>query len=424
MGNWLDYRAEISATKLAPAVLLPTDMPFEYPTTIAALKDALAERGIPIDVVRLLLTMGALRNELGKPLIFVLGAAMRGIAGGERKQHLACWYVEAERTKQLRRKAIDDVDIEAFEAWAATASIHWCNVQEERPEIVTFRDSETPLSWWRGRHVAVLGCGAIGSTVAMLLSRAGVTKLQLYDNRLVTPGVLVRQIFDRKQIGHFKAAATRFNVRYTNPALEAVAHHENLVSILRDTEKTQPLLDVDVIINATASITVGTALERRFRDWPKQHPPLVSMAIGHRADAGLATLSLASAPGVTIDLDRRAKLAFANAPNGQGFLDEFWPATIDRTRLFQPEPGCSDPTFRGSAADVVALTSMMLNVVSVWLAENMGPRALGLRVTSRAEHATLPNHLEYAWSGDCVFTEHRRGYQIRLDRRAKEAIVG
>src|SRR5262249_36487087 len=77
-----------------------------------------------------------------------------------------------------------------FAAWAETATISWCEVREERPEIVIPRDRGSPLAWWRGRRVTILGCGAIGSIVAMLIARAGATRIRLYDSRLVAPGVL------------------------------------------------------------------------------------------------------------------------------------------------------------------------------------------------------------------------------------------
>ena len=134
---------------------------------------------------------------------------MRGIAGEERLQHLACWRIDAARTDKLRdaaMKATDEnpIDAEEFYAWAPEAKVEWCRVLEDRPEIVERRDSESPSSWWRGRHVAVLGCGAIGSSVAMMMARAGVGRLQLYDNGIVTPGILVRQNFPRNHIGCYE----------------------------------------------------------------------------------------------------------------------------------------------------------------------------------------------------------------------------
>lgn len=431
LGDWLERDNVPLGTRVAPAILLPDDMPFEYPTTIAALKTVLEERLIPLEIVRLLLSMGTLRNPDGKPLVFILGAAMRGIAGDKRKQHLAAWCIKAEQALELRNAVLaateeNPVDERLFQDWTERASIEWCSVLEDRPEIIIPRDTGTPVQFWRGRHVAILGCGAIGSTIAILLARAGVAKLQLYDKAVVKPGVLVRQSFDRHQIGLRKANATRTNVRYINPNIDIIAHPKNILDVLRDADMAEVLFDADVIINATASTLVASALEYHLRDWPKNHPPILSMAIGHKADIGLMTLAQHLVAGVTQDLDRRLKLEFANSPNGNYFLDEFWPRSARTSRLFQPEPGCSDPTFVGSATDIVVLTGRMLNMASCWLTKGSSDRANGFGMYIPAASKTIadvPSEAEYSWPTDRICADPRRGYQIRLARAAEGAML-
>jgi integrative and conjugative element protein (TIGR02256 family) len=431
LGEWLERDNVPLETRLAPAILLPGDMPFEYPTTIAALRDVLAERDIPLEIIRLLLSMGALRNPDGKPLIFVLGAAMRGIAGGERKQHLAVWCVKAEQALELRNAVLaatgeNPLDENLFREWTERTRIDWCSVLEDRPEIIVQRDTGTPAQFWRGRHVAILGCGAIGSTIAMLLARAGVGKLQLYDSAVVKPGLIVRQIFDRHQIGYGKASASRTNVRYINPGIDAVAHPANILDVLRDLERVKTLFDADVVINATASIRVASALEYHLRDWPKDHPPIVSMAVGHSADTGLMTLAQRGVVGISHDLDRRLKLEFANSANGRHFLDEFWSVEAQPSRLFQPEPGCSDPTFVGSASDIVVVVGRMLNVASGWLSKGVANCSYGFGThvpTTPQTIARLPREAEYSWTSDGVYVDPRHDYQIRLAPSAKDAIL-
>lgn len=77
----------------APAILLPSTLDFEYPRTVAALLDALAERGVPRERTFALLQIAALGLKQDEPLIIVVGTAMRGTAA-DRRQHLAAWYVE------------------------------------------------------------------------------------------------------------------------------------------------------------------------------------------------------------------------------------------------------------------------------------------------------------------------------------------
>ncbi len=310
-----------------------------------------------------------------------------------------------------------------FAAWAESAAINWCEVREERPEVVIPRDHSSPLSWWRGRCVTLLGCGAIGSVVAMLMARAGAAKIRLYDNRLVAPGVLIRQNYSRRQIGYTKVSATQVTLQAINPDLDVDAHNENVVTALRT--NSDVLLDADVVINATASTRVASALEKTFRDRERPRPPIASMVFGHRADMALMTYAVQRATGVTVDLDRRAKIAFANVINGRYVLDEFWPLSSGSERLFQPEPGCSDPTFVGSAADVFGLSSILLNVLSRWLVteDDTHARAFALASPSRFGKLSLPAQFHFAWTRDHILDDSQQGYQIRLSEAAEKALM-
>ena len=429
LGEWFEYSGAVPDGRLAVVLLLPTCMPHEYPTTMADLLKVLEARGISATIVRLITQLGALRTADGKPLIFILGAAMRGTAGGQRLQHLAAWHLDAQRVEEIR-KAItattdaEQADIADFHGWAATAHIEWCRVLEDRPEIVTRRDTGSASQWWRGRNVVIFGCGAIGSAVAMLLARAGVAKLGLYDRDIVKPGVLVRQLFDRYQIGQNKAEATAKNVKYAVPAVDVLSSQSDVISLLGVSKRRVELLSADVIVNATASTLVATALEREFGAWPKVHPPVITMALGHKADQGLMTMAVQDVPGTTLDLDRRSKIALSNLPQGRHVIDEFWPVVPERRRLFQPEPGCSSPTFIGSAADVLALTSQMTNVASEWLASSD-------RTLARARTFDLPGprtgrmrEFAFEWPADIVLRDSRHGYQVRITQAAMSAMQG
>lgn len=431
LGEWITRDQLTGNERVAPAILLPGDMPFEYPTTVAKLKSTLEDRGVPLEIVRLLLTMGALANPENKPIVFILGAAMRGVSGGEKRQHLAAWHLNADKALELRNTYLaatpeNPVDEAWFVEWAGTANINWCSVLEDRPEIVVARDKCTSAQYWRGRHVAIMGCGAIGSMLAMLLARAGVAKLQLYDNAVVKPGLLVRQLFDHHQIGYTKVSTTRNNVRYISKKIEVEGFHKDILGVLRDDAARNTLFQADVVINATASRHVASALEFHLRQWPKVHPPIASMAVGHRADAAVMTLAQAAVPGIAHDLDRRLKVGFANSASGQEFLDEFWPDHPVTERLFQPEPGCSSPTFVGSAADMAILSARMLNVLSDWLDDGDAnhARGFGMRLAQAPSVvAAVPHEAEFRWSADDVLTDPRRGYQIRLAPAAKNQML-
>ncbi|WP_316182382.1 ThiF family adenylyltransferase [Bradyrhizobium sp. SZCCHNRI1009] len=80
--------------------------------------------------------------------------------------------------------------------------------------------------------MAIVGCGAIGSSIALMAARAGAKKIQPYDNAVVKPGILVRQQFDRHQIGYGKAQATSLNVKHAILGTETVHHHSDIRTVL------------------------------------------------------------------------------------------------------------------------------------------------------------------------------------------------
>lgn len=75
-----------------------------------------------------------------------------------------------------------------------------------------------------GAHVALVGCGGIGSPALQYLAAAGIGRLTLYDDDVVEDSNLQRQtIFSAADIGRSKAEAAAEWVRRFDPALEVRA---------------------------------------------------------------------------------------------------------------------------------------------------------------------------------------------------------
>lgn len=429
LGRWIPYGEERSQTRLASAILLPTSMPFEYPATMLDLINVLEARAVPINVVRTIVQLGALTTPEGSPAVFVLGAAMRGVAGGETRQHLAAWVIGPQQSRELRNAALaatpgNPTDIDAFCAWASSARVEWCRVLEDRPEIVVRRDANASSAYWLGKRVAVLGCGAIGASVAAMLTRAGASRLELYDRSIVTPGILVRQDFRRGLVGHPKCRALRTQLLDNRPDLDVTAHHGDILISIEDVEHLKRLMDVDVIIDATASRTVAGALEQRFRTLSDNRPPVLTMVIGHNADLCLMTLATQDHTGLSLDVDRRTKLAMANTAAGEAYLNEFWPTAATRRTPFQPEPGCSDATFRGAYADVLGLTSRMTNIAATWLSgRQRGPRSFALNLSGGGLVNGPAREVEYSWRPYHLYTDPNHAFQIRVTEEAMVAML-
>lgn len=425
--GWSPRFAEDSPSNVAAAILLAEPMPFEFPEKVSDLLSELRARGVPHREFLLTLQYAVLSNGAEDPLYVIVGTPMRGIRSGETpRQHLTAWYLSPEVAQVLRLavnsykedEALQKVGQSAEEIilnWAREAPVEWCSVLEARPETVTRRDYEAPASWFSGRAVSLWGCGALGGHVAEFLTRAGVRKLILRDEGVVKPGLLVRQPYDDSDIGRFKILALTDRLRRIRPDLEIEPSFKNLL--------TEPLdsLDwtdeADLIIETTASESVLGKLELRRRMSDGARVPVVSMAIGHRAEMGMVTLAGAEYSGGPFDVTRRAKLGACNRAGLEKFLNEFWPPRDGpRRRIFQPEPGCSDDTFTGSDADVATLAGAMLNLAAKDLGRANPAHASAHFFAQPHTLATAGERMYagFSWEPDRVSVDPHAGYEIRV----------
>ena len=110
------------------------------------------------------------------------------------------------------------------------------------------------MDWFRGKGVALWGCGAIGGLIAERLARTGVSQLTLCDRARVTPGLLVRQNFSAFDTEETKSAALAERLLSIAPNVQVTPRHEDIVS--ETLAGADWDADVDLIIDATASLQV------------------------------------------------------------------------------------------------------------------------------------------------------------------------
>ena len=400
--------------QVAPAILLHKPLPFEYPKTVNSLLKELESHGIEYASFISLLVSYAQFKSAGTSLNIILGTPMRRISpDGPALQHLAVWEISVKDANKLRElniatkvgnKVQRDTAVKAVIKWSILAEVGWCMVREMRPEVTMRRDHSSPMAWFRGKRVAIWGCGAVGTHVAESIVRAGVESIELVDNKTVTPGLLVRQGFEDADIGKFKAEALCEKLKRINLKLEAVSSTDDLIKLITGSN---PIPKVDLIIDCTASSTVQAALERVLRDIDSR-PIIGSIAIDSQAALAIATLSMPSHSGITLDLIRKLKLEACRRPKLSKLLEAFWSKTGPNER-FQPEPGCSEPTFIGSNADLAGLSACMLNSIARAIAtsNNCYTGAGWLLEESGSIHA-------FTWPSDHILRDKEQGYSIRV----------
>ncbi|MGW1395701.1 ThiF family adenylyltransferase [Streptomyces nigra] len=431
-----------AAVFLAPAVITAEHLTSEYPATAKALIKALAPGHITARMLLGLIGLTAVHNRRlhtlpgqsvsdgqphpPAPVHLLLGTPSRGTTGHTaRCTHLVAWHLP-DFADQLTRQAITaytdrnlpglgDELMQIGEEWLDTLTTEWLRLDEARPEVTVRRDRGTPAAWLHGKRILVLGAGALGAPTADICARAGATHITLVDSANVHPGIQARQPYADADIGHPKADVLAACLNQIAP------HTTRIEPVTADITRALDDLDVhsfDLILDCTANRVVRACLERARRTDPAPWPHLATVMIGHQATRGIAALSLRGATGGGTDVLRRTALAARTDPTGAlaDLAEDFFP-TEPRTELFQPEPGCSDVTFTGSAADVTALGGQLMTGILHAL-KTPGDRytmaALAVRTPGGPTDTQPAGPRWLTWPNDTTVTDDATGYDVRI----------
>lgn len=275
-----------------------------------------------------------------------------------------------------------------------------------------------------GKRILLFGCGALGSAVAETVMRAGASAVALVDNGIVGFGLLGRQRYRAIDIGLAKAGVLKERLVDIGLPCTVEAHDHNLVNAALSLFT---LGDWDLLIDATASARVGHRIERELvmQDLPI---PLLTMSVSASASDGCVTVRMPGHAGGPQQIARQAKLeAFASDPK-HPLTKAFWPER-DEIAIFQPEPGCSAPTFIGSAADIDFHAAALLNLgLSRIGALDVTQASMDLIAAPwRERKRSASPHLRYAFDAYPRFAEQRHGYHVRqseIARRSMAAEIG
>lgn len=351
--------------RLALAVLANGAIGEDYASTFGGLIGQLERLGFhPRLLVKDLMEVAA-RNPEGEPVAVIVGTLNRG-SRNEAQHHLVAWELPADLADALRNLRRDHTDAEVAEldAWANHEQLQWMRVHEARPAVTRRRDETTPMAAFLGKSVEVWGTGALGGWIAEFITRAAPRSITLRDRSRVGAGLVVRQPYSEADVTSFKAHALAERLRDIDPTVDVRACTDDLVP---SDGQVRDLGDADIIIDATASRAVGVVLERALlhTDSP---PTIVSVVTDSKAQLGAMFATRPNAMVGPEYLAREALKTLARRSDSQHFVDAFW-NVADADDLAHPEPGCSAPTFHGSASDAAAVAARLVNSTARFLAD-------------------------------------------------------
>ncbi|WP_309896736.1 ThiF family adenylyltransferase [Archangium sp.] len=243
--------------------------------------------------------------------------------------------------------------------------LEWLRTDNWAPEELRSRGAlPEPL---RSTWVLLLGAGALGSAMAELLVRGGVSRMVILDGDVLEAGNLVRHTLDVTDVRHSKADALARRLRTLNPDLQVHAFRKNLDE--QTARSTWLVSRCDTILDCTASDEVLKTLGRLTWEGDRL---FFSTSFGVRA----RRLLCFSATGPTFPWGEFWKQA-------ESWLQQEH-EELRRTELPREGLGCWHPVFPARADDVALAAAI---AVKALVRATVARPAARLDVYEREEHA-------------------------------------
>lgn len=326
---------------------LPVLPPYAAPTTWPELEAAAGAAGWDL-VERLRAVVPRLRD--GKRHLCLLGFPVPAVVGdGPARMH---WWVLqlpefANKKTVIRGYRHDERGCwrhDMTHLFARSLPLHWGRTENWEPDELRSRGALP--SALRNARVLLLGAGALGSSVAELLVRGGVSRLVIVDPEVLEAGNLVRHTLDLSEVRRFKAWALAGRLQAIHPDLEVQAFTEHFDAEL---VKRQPLMGLsDIVVDCTGDDDVVQELGRV--EWNRA-PLFFSTSFG----VGAARLLCFSARGRTFPSDVFWRMARDQVLREHEALRSM---VLPREGI-----GCWHPVFPARADDVWLVASVAVKAL-------------------------------------------------------------
>ena len=262
---------------------------------------------------------------------------------------------------------------------------------------------------------AMLGCGSVGSKMAMHLSRSGVQISVVSDKSILLPHNMARHALARPPVARSKAAELAIELSQIGQSPRV--HEDDLVVDLPVRDKRRILLprEAGCAINTTASLAVREALSALPAKEVK--PRLAEAALFGRGEGGFLLIDGAAHNPTLSDLTAEL-YATAKSPR-------------QRTLLFDPNHGLAEVQIgQGCSSLTMPMTDMRLSAMTAALTEQLvhelqPPVDIGrIILATTAEDAP-----DTTWSRQSVapFTvvsvEGADGWTLRISQRVIDEIA-
>ena len=375
--SW-NRKPKLANRRAALLVVLPEMLPIGAGSRLSDLADIVVLQQSNGARKRLLKKLSDMAKGLGtkEPLQIII-AVPHPTNTGQGRFHLIACHIESENIQECLTAVLGRKPDKSHPP--SEPELVWLYVDDLRDGISVRRDADQPLQQYRGLNVQLWGCGALGSWIGELLARAGIAQITLRDPGYVTQGLVIRQNYREMDVGKTKVEALADRIRSIDNAIEVHA----VAGICQPSIRND--LDGDLIIDATVSTSVATAIEWAQSDGRIRVPVVQVSTDSESASLGIVTVCHPAAGTTTNDIDEALHQRVQNEPVLSPFRQLWNP---DEPPPIIPVLGCSVPTFRGSGADLVTIASESLNLAANLLSRRISGGHLFSRTSGN--YSTLP----------------------------------
>lgn len=249
-----------------------------------------------------------------------------------------------------------------------------------------------------GKHIALVGLGAIGSIVADVLTHSGIQYIGLWDGDIVEPGNICRSSYQLRDLGQSKVDAIKTKIQSINPFVnisEVIPHgywsydanfsyyvngtFYGNVNYNNQEEAVKQFDNFDLIIDCTGSNEM-----LHFLSYAASNIDIISMCITNHAND---LLCITNKDGNPFEL-RKAYLSRIEQ---------------DTKNFYIEGEGCYSPTFLANYCDIASLVNLALRDLNL----SMDKGTL--------MHSTIYSYSERGIIADRISTYKLEGYDITLN---------
>ena len=330
--------AELGAWAMLPQA--PVVSPWAAPYTWRELDEILDASGVMLAD----LLAGLPPEVVGRPWILALGFPIpEKIGDPPTHAYWQALQVPASPEAKVTQGRSHRFQATRYTAWlrARTQPLHWLTSTNWSPDQVHRRGGVS--EWLRDRRVLLLGCGSLGSAVADMLVRGGVSRLSLMDPEKLEAWNIVRHQLTLRHLGRNKAKSLADELVQRNPRARIKAYGETFPGALDALE----IREHSVVVDCTGSSSALHALNNFSWGFDQTF--------------------------ISLSIDSHAQRIFGYIHQGRGFPiedfeDQFQSAFKDAPGPEAGPTGCWSPVFPGPWHRIVALAGMAVDE-----ALNIGP---------------------------------------------------